>query len=60
MDETCGESCSASITMPCKISSACETDLLENEIGDVDFEENVLKTLLGANEIKTLKFVSRQ
>jgi alpha-mannosidase len=58
--ETRGESCSASITMPCEISSACETDLLESKIGNVEFEENVLKTRVGANEIKTLKFLPGQ
>lgn len=54
--ETKGESCTVDITMPCKINSACETDLLEKKTDDVQFEGNVLKTHLGANEIKTLKF----
>jgi len=45
--------------MPCGIDSVCETDLLENEIGDVQFDGNVLKLNIGANEIKTLKFAPR-
>lgn len=54
--ETHGGSCPVSITVPCKISSACETDLMENRIGDVQFEDKILKTRMGAYEIKTIKF----
>lgn len=55
--ETHGARCSVSITLPAEISSACETDFLENKIGDVRFKSNILKTQIGAYEIKTIKFM---
>jgi len=53
--ETHGESCIAKLTMPSEISSACETDLLEREIGEVEFDGKKMITPLKAYEIKTLK-----
>jgi alpha-mannosidase len=58
--ETLGKSCTAVLTMPSDISSACEIDLLENEIGKVGFSGNILKASLGAYEIKTIKFMLKQ
>ena len=54
-----GESCEASIKLPCEISSACQTDLMERETGDVEFEGGVLKVQMSPYEIKTIKFSPR-
>jgi len=54
-----GESCEASIKLPCEISSACQTDLMERETGDVEFEDGVLKVQMSPYEIKTIKFSPR-
>jgi len=57
--ETHGESCTASIKLPCEIKEAYGTDLLERETGEVEFEDKVLKADVGAYEIKTLKFTPK-
>ena len=54
-----GESCEASIKLPCEISSACQTDLMERETGDVEFEDGILKVQMSPYEIKTIKFSPR-
>ena len=53
--EATGSKANATITLPAKAKSACETDLLENSIKDVPAEGNRLKLSFGAYEIKTVK-----
>lgn len=51
-----GEGCQASIRLPCEINSAFEADLMEREIGEIEFEGKLLKVQMSPYEIKTIKF----
>ncbi|RKY59334.1 MAG: hypothetical protein DRP95_05160, partial [Candidatus Latescibacterota bacterium] len=50
-----GEGCTAELVFPWTLTSACEADLLENDIGKVELGEDTLKFPVGAYEIKTIK-----
>jgi len=50
-----GEGCTAEVSFPWKLKSACEADLMEDGIGKVELEGDTLRFPVGAYEIKTVK-----
>jgi alpha-mannosidase len=54
--ETHGKGSEVEVRVPWRISSACETDLMERRMGEVEFEEHLLRFELSPYEIKTIRF----